>query len=186
MAKRGRRANHYITADGETIVGLARRPADGRWRIIGTRITFTEPDEKLALHKFRMYQARQEKSVMKFTQPLSVKDLQDDESEFWKKQKEIVIRIDPEGEMFSVQEVPDEVLWGQLRNFILTKPHLAAQKLGIPEIAYLQELPLPQPSPTLEEIGNLYQSKARITEHERLKSRLFWKEFTRHVQVKTV
>ena len=54
-SKRGRKAEHYRTSDDEVINGLARRPSDGRWRIIGTDITFTEPDEKLAIHRFRVW-----------------------------------------------------------------------------------------------------------------------------------
>ena len=55
--KRGRKPAHFTTSDGKPIEGMARRPADGRWRIIGTDITFTEPDERLAVHRYRMWQA---------------------------------------------------------------------------------------------------------------------------------
>src|SRR5436305_9615165 len=50
--KPGRKPQHYTDAENNPVVGLARRPSDGRWRIIGTNITFTEPDERKAIAKF--------------------------------------------------------------------------------------------------------------------------------------
>src|SRR5687767_14875785 len=51
--RRGRRAAHYRCSDGKVINGLARRPSDGRWRVIGTGATFVEPDELKAIGRFR-------------------------------------------------------------------------------------------------------------------------------------
>src|SRR3954463_8495189 len=64
-SKRGRKPEHHRRPDGSYVQGLARRPSDGRWRIIGTDITFTEPDESLAVHRFKMWEAQQKKSVLK-------------------------------------------------------------------------------------------------------------------------
>src|SRR5262245_3201716 len=50
--KPGRRPEHYTDSNGTPIEGLARRPKDGRWRIIGTNITFTEENEQRAIAKF--------------------------------------------------------------------------------------------------------------------------------------
>src|SRR5438105_114973 len=60
-AKRGRKAKPFVTPDDVTINGLNRRSNNGRWRIIGTDIEFTEPDINLAIHKFRMWEAEQQK-----------------------------------------------------------------------------------------------------------------------------
>jgi hypothetical protein len=49
----GRKQKHFIDRLGNPIVGLSRRPSDGRWRIIGTQTTFSEPDETKAIEKFR-------------------------------------------------------------------------------------------------------------------------------------
>src|SRR5665213_1650399 len=49
--KTGAKQKHYVASDGQTIVGLSRQ-TDLRWRIIGTAIRFTEPDEKRAIEKF--------------------------------------------------------------------------------------------------------------------------------------
>jgi integrase len=59
-SKRGRKAQHYTTTWDEPIYGLARRPSDGRWRVIATGYTFTEADERLAVHRFRTPTAGQQ------------------------------------------------------------------------------------------------------------------------------
>jgi hypothetical protein len=52
QAKTGRKKVHHVTKySGETIDGLSLMP-DGRWRVIGTQIRFTEPDERKAVLKF--------------------------------------------------------------------------------------------------------------------------------------
>jgi hypothetical protein len=50
--KKGRKQRHYVSSTGETIVGLSRL-TDGRWRIIGTQIRFSESDERKAIERFR-------------------------------------------------------------------------------------------------------------------------------------
>src|SRR4051812_17797784 len=51
--KKGRKLKPHVAADGTTINGISRRPSDGRWRIIATGFTFTEPDEAKAIERFR-------------------------------------------------------------------------------------------------------------------------------------
>ena len=59
--KVGRRADHYVTSWAETIVGLHRR-GDGRWYPVAQpNHVFTESDERLAIHKFRLWEAEQKK-----------------------------------------------------------------------------------------------------------------------------
>ena len=55
--KTGRKQRHYVASWGETINGLSRRPSDGRWRIIGTQTTYSEPDERRAVERFRRLNA---------------------------------------------------------------------------------------------------------------------------------
>ena len=54
---------------------------------------------------------------------------------------------------------------------------------GIEQIGYLADLPKPKPSPTLKEVGELYFSKSKVSDHWRVKSRLFWGEFYDSVEV---
>ncbi len=50
--KAGRKRKPYVAANGDTINGLS-RVKDGRWRVIGTQIRFTEPDAQRAIDRFR-------------------------------------------------------------------------------------------------------------------------------------
>src|SRR5258707_935857 len=61
--KRGRKPEHYRASWGDRINGLARRPSDGRWRVIGTDVTFSEPDERLAIHKYLIHYAPKAKTA---------------------------------------------------------------------------------------------------------------------------
>src|SRR5687768_14392375 len=49
--KTGRKQKHFVTRNGKTIEGLSRM-SDGRWRVIGSQLRFTEPDEQKAIARF--------------------------------------------------------------------------------------------------------------------------------------
>jgi integrase len=49
--KTGRKPKPHVTADNQTINGLSKM-RDGRWRVIGTQIRFSEPDESRAIERF--------------------------------------------------------------------------------------------------------------------------------------
>jgi integrase len=51
MKRRGRKAKNFISSTEETVRGLT-RISDGRWKVIGTQIRFTEPDENKAIQRF--------------------------------------------------------------------------------------------------------------------------------------
>ncbi len=46
--------------DGNPVFGLSRRASDGRWRVIGTDITFTEPNKYRAIARFLSMQRGEE------------------------------------------------------------------------------------------------------------------------------
>jgi integrase len=48
---------------------------------------------------------------------------------------------------------------------------------GIEQIGYLSEIQKPTPSPTLEQVGNLYLGNTNVSEGWRSKCKLFWQEF---------
>ena len=56
FAKTGRLASHYVH-EGTPIVGLARRPSDGRWRCIGCGHTYSAGDPILAVAAYRKHAA---------------------------------------------------------------------------------------------------------------------------------
>jgi len=139
--KRDRKPQHYRTSTGELINGLSRRP-DGRWRIVGSaNKMFSEPDEALAIHKFRMIQSGQ--TVEQIHPPTH--------STF-----EVV-----GGRHYTNSYSPGPESWPWLRKLLLTRPRECAEKTGIEELARLADLPKPTPSPTMTEVGELYLSHAQ-------------------------
>jgi hypothetical protein len=175
--KRGRKAEHYRTKkDDKPIEGLARRPSDGRWRIIGTSITFTEPNEQAAILRFRKYQASQNHEpfiIDNYT--VTRQQLADSPM----KMVTLLSKVSPNARMTIAADgtitVPEEfkevVFWAKVREEILARPKYVAEMTGIEQIGYLEKLKKPTPSPTLAEIGTLYHDKASITRGARRASR---------------
>jgi integrase len=186
--KRGRKTEHYRTGWGEVVNGLARRPSDGRWRIIGTKTTYTELDERLAVHRFKMWQAKQteERVALPIAEMHDVHKIGPAVRKARRQAIEIMIPLDHTAPLTVSRVVFGDEIWPWLRQMILERPEHVAERTGIAEIGYLVELPRPKPSPTLQEIGRLYFDKASITKHERQKSRKFWDEFIDVVGIKTV
>ncbi len=77
-------------------------------------------------------------------------------------------------------------LYDWARAEILANPTQFAERVGIPQIANLEDLPLPRESPPLKLILRTYTDKADVQRHERQKSERFWKEFCRFVRGKTI
>lgn len=209
--KRGRRAEHYTTSWDEPIYGLARRPSDGRWRIIGTDVTFTESDERLAVHRFKTWKARQERETIAV--PFAAAATPQALSEVLQGLPRPTRPTDPAVALhesmvpaptggatpvrlqavpgstlieFHREPVASDAFWPWLRRLILDKSALVTERTGIPELAYFADLPKPQPSPTLSEVGEAYFTKANVTPNERSKSRLFWNDFVAAVGVATL
>jgi integrase len=82
--------------------------------------------------------------------------------------------------------LPPDALYAWARTEILKNPARFAERTGIPQIANLQDLQQPKPSPTLVSLLKLYQEKASITRHERQKSERYWREFRKIVTARTV
>jgi hypothetical protein len=57
--------------------------------------------------------------------------------------------------MEATQHVDQAVAWAWVREQILTRPQYVAQMTGIEQIGYLTDLVKLEPSPGLEEVGNL-------------------------------
>lgn len=128
MAKRGRRAKHCVTSNGETIVSLARRPSDGRWRFIGTDITFSESDENQAIFRFRQWRRSQKLESITFAEPVPLDRLG---SSYWlidRYPDALHLIIDQQGEITAETLVPTDVVWSTLRNFTLSNPHRVANR----------------------------------------------------------
>lgn len=185
--KFGRPRKPYITSWGEHIDRLRRRVSDGRWKNVETRETWVEPDERRAVARFREWQARQESAVVKMPAG-SFKSLSEFEQAINQPNAELTLTLLAQGSPTGAVDfrTPTAALWAWFREQLIARPHWVAEMAGIPEAARLADLPKCGPSPTLESIGELNFAKAGITDHEREKNRLFWKEFGQAVLVNTV
>jgi integrase len=96
--------------------------------------------------------------------------------------------VDPEAtDPFTLlQKIPEEIVWAWVRKQIIDRAKYVAQQTGIEQIGYLADLPKPTPSPTLEEVGKLYDEKASVSREWKRTARLHWAEFCHSVNVKTL
>ncbi|MDB5296516.1 MAG: Phage integrase family protein [Phycisphaerales bacterium] len=186
MAKVGRKTKPYRTSWGETIDGLYRLP-DKRWRITETGQRFTQPDERLAVLHFRQLERSKARHAVKLSVPLASPDAMTVYRTLADAGESFTIRGTEPGEVSAISKmVPEPMLWAWFRQQMIERPKYAAQQTGIEQLGYLADLPKPTPSPTLDEVGNLYFDRAKITDHWRTKSRLFWEEFSDSVDVRTL
>ena len=82
--------------------------------------------------------------------------------------------------------VPEVAVWTWVKQQIIDRPKYVADMTGIEQTAYVSGLAKPTPSPTLDEVGELYFSKSGVEKHWLAKSRHFWGEFCDSVDVKTL
>lgn len=147
----GRKQKPYQTSWNEIIPGLA-KDYDNRWRIIETGKRFSQSDERLAIQKFREWESSNSKRKMSLQIPLSPVTPAAEGATGW----DIVgdstdDSIKPqayhsqEGQPTTGTYLIDEVaIFSAVRNLIINDPILAAKRLGIPEIAHLQHIQIPQ------------------------------------------
>lgn len=79
----------------------------------------------------------------------------------------VELALDPDSFAYSLQ-TPDE-FYGKLREWILTDPEGASKKIGIPELARLDQLPVPEPSLSLTQCLDLYKTKRKSPTEDELK-----------------
>ena len=77
-------------------------------------------------------------------------------------------------------------LYDWARAEILANPVRFAERVGIPQLAYLDDLPLPGKSPTLASILKTYTTKADVQRHEHQRSERYWQEFRKFIRGMTI
>ena len=182
--KVGRRADHYVTSWGETIVGLHRR-GDGRWYPVAKpNHVFTQSDERLAIHKFRLWEAEQKNGG-----PLSSDEamqLNLRKLEAWQRW----VEMHPEAAEQIQTDIEAAVIGERLRltDLIKTNPKQAAIELDYEPLENLLFIQRPKPSITLAEIRKLYNiaKKDEIEPVDLTKFNKYWDEFAAFVKVRTV
>lgn len=181
--KRGRPRKPYVASWGDHINGLRRRPSDGRWVIAQTGETYAEPDERRAVARFKRWEAEQADNCVEF----------DDVKPFENEGVAVggIVKaktFDAFARRIGKQPgaIAEAELWAYVREQLISRPEWVADQTGIPEVARLADLPTPQPSPTLAEVGELYQKSARVSPAQRRRVALFWDDFQAFLEAQAV
>ena len=136
--KKGRRRVPHVAANGDSINGLRRRKHDGRWVIVDTGETFTEPDERLAILHFRRWEAKQKGRSALVELPLDTDPDPDPDSagavEFLIRKElghgdhhapndeSLILRLVENEPMKVLRAIPEPALWAYVREEIITRP----------------------------------------------------------------
>jgi integrase len=180
--RRGRPAQYVKGRDGKPVVGLSLHKPSGTYYATHSKPrTYFGKDFDQALFLFRQWLSKQKQEKVEVKHPLAPEALR--LTNITRKRKNMEL-LPKDYEVLSV--IPSDAFWAKVRYELFANPKLFADRVGEPRIGYLQDLKPPLPSPTLDEVGDIYESKARITAHERRKSKLFWKEFKNTAKAKTI
>ncbi len=87
------------------------------------------------------------------------------------------IASNPEASDIVIDEGTNAVLWGRIREMLLTNPARFEERTGLK----VQVIDAPDTSPTLKRIGDLYQDKVDILDKTKQKAETWWKEFKKGV-----
>jgi integrase len=197
--KTGRKQKPYVCSwDGKAVAGLYFSEATKRWRIVETGEQFTEHDPRLAVARFRQWQANRDGRHADFFVPVHDPDSANiirHRSHPTKpgfvtviEQFPTIHRIDATADdpLTVLKRIPEPFLFNWMKEQILARQKYCAEQTGIEQLGYIFDLKPPTASPTLDEVGNLYFDKAKITDKWRRQSRLFWREFCDSQDAKTL
>lgn len=178
--KTGRKQRHHVAKfNGKTIEGLSRRPSDGRWRVIGTQITFTEPDERKAVARFYALKAQMGETVP--ARFLYVPEHEDKGDPFDFDRPIQVETGDKEPRWLSEAEA-----YQWFAEQIRTKPEYVATMTGIEWIEYGPKLKAPEPLPTFKELEDVWKTKTTASAEQRRKVLAAWRDFVKASTVATL
>ncbi len=180
---RGRPAKFVRRSNGKEIHGLSLHKATGRYYA-----TFSEPrvyfgsDLRRAFRAFHYWKARAGLETVTITSdtfpgPDDLK-LQEFIDAKIAAGERAVITIQDDGTLSDEVDVAADAFWTKVRDALLDDPHLAAERTGIKEIAYLERLKPPPPSKHLSKLVQLYLAdKPDLSPKERQNSNVWWSEF---------
>ncbi len=202
--KRGRPPKYVIGRDGEPVVGLSREPKSGRYYATRTRPrVYLGTDLDSAIVRYRQWQARLNSEPAALLQldtpapgdPVRLPSLPEpkpppaDPSEFqaWLKSTKAYILPVPVPGRDTQVAIDKAKLYDWARSEILTNPRQFAERTGVPQIAWIDDIKPPPESLSLAQVAQLYfNRKRRITEHWRRKQGRYWDEFCEVVKAKTI
>lgn len=155
------------------------RLADGRWRASGPeKFTFTEPDEDLAVLRFRQWQGAARGNSLRIgvdTMGLDVPSAME---------KAIAIDVEVKFKPGQAPEfarlLEEGAFWAAIRRELLTRPKYCAEQTGIEQLAYLADLRPPETLPTFKELEQLWTDHATAKPEEQRKVLADWRYFVEH------
>lgn len=199
--KSGRPIAYYRTAGGDRIDGLNRK-ADGRWVISATGKCFTEPEERLAIIRFRQLTGVSSiKQVISQPGPIFTRGKPKRPAKGMVLSRvgpglgtEALVKTPdgfvPTGPKSGIESMPIDLdcpeVWAFVRQQILERPKYVAAQVGIEQIGYLKDLKEPVKAASLEELGLAYFEHCELSPNELSRSKTFWAEFDKVAKAKGV
>jgi integrase len=178
QSKTGRKRRHHDASWGETIVGLSHQP-DGRWRVIGTPIRFTEPDERKAVARFRALERGDDEPTVHLeleaanvAPVLSLKPTTGTDGKPTHRTGKVIAAA------------TEQELFAWFAEQIRIRPKQVAAMTGIEEIGYLSRLVKPEPLPTFAYLETLWSEKFSKSAEQRRKVLACWREFVKTTGIK--
>lgn len=152
---------HKCSWNGKLIDGLYHCP-DGRWRINATGQKFSEPDERLAVARFRAWQEKHEKKDPIDLPVGTVDDVHEQLAPLVRQAAKQEIRIavpldhTQQVTVYRRLEKSPEV-FSFFRDAILTRPDWLAERCGLPQLAGFARAVLPMASIKLADVIDVYK-----------------------------
>jgi integrase len=168
-AKRGRKQKPYQTSWGEIIPGLARL-VDGRWFVVATGARFTEPSEKTAIYRFRAMGGEEPMIPLQFPAE-SIHRI----SNLKTREEETVV----------MAEAVEADLFAWFRDQLITRPAYLADRMGIPQLACIGDLPIKQ-TLTISKIRSTYDVGCPITRRAKNEALAVFDKFITSTGAKTI
>ncbi len=193
--KRGRPPKYVNGHDGRPIIGLSFSRSNNQFYASHSKPRqYFGSDFDAALMKFRTWQAGKKGepcAAIRLGRPIKPKlELpREFEPDYFLEQLNAGRSVDDLTEQLdgSFQLLPEDALYSWVRTELHKNPTRFAERVGIPEIAYLQDLKPLGPPLTLKQIGNLYfQKRKKNTPEWERKQSTYWEEFTSAVGVRTL
>lgn len=186
MAKRGIKPKHYVTPDGETIIGLRRDETSGRFFPVGKGSPSFGTDPAQAIHRFKRWQSqngRAPEPPVPVTMPSTVHAL---DTLVNGRVKEWTWSPG----QFDTDVATLKAAWRrEVRDLILRNPRQAAIELdceALTLLANVSGLKPPPPSKPLSVLIEAYMGNRTVSPREATNSRTWWTEFATITGARTV
>ena len=154
MGRVGRPHKPYLTSWNEYVPDLARQK-DGRWRVVSTGVRFSESDERLAVQKFKQLKGDAPPVVVRLPENrvlnvLSLHPTTDGNGNQTHKTGDVVAELD------------EQAMFDWMREQLISRPLVCAQRTGLPQLANFLDLPIKQDIP-ISKVKETYETFCPIT-----------------------